>query len=304
MKSPTELPIKMAEFLPLLQDETWCTSYAFYLRWPNGFICHSCQTHHPEIRPQKNPVCRTCGKRSSVTAGTLMHSSKKQLCKWFQAVWWISSDTSSLNIKKMQRQLQLNSYQTAWIWMTKLRLAMQVIIYKKCQGTVLIDSESMLGKVEEGSLAPLLAGVESIADGRTTGRIRMMFCQDSDSTVISHFCDRSFQPGSIIVAPYRDPFISVETTDHIYTLDKGRTFHNTVQKLFSTYHKWYEQKKIRSVSPRSQQDCLDEFCFLQNSTLYPSRLHLFKHLITAVLKHFPAPADTYAGRTDFERGAV
>jgi len=34
MKSPTELPIKMAEFLPLLQDETWCTSYAFYLRWP------------------------------------------------------------------------------------------------------------------------------------------------------------------------------------------------------------------------------------------------------------------------------
>ncbi len=303
MRSVVELPTSIDEFLPLLNDESWCTAYAFTSKWPNGFICPVCASHQPQTRPERKMVCRFCGRRSSITAGTLLHGSKKKLSIWFQAIWWLSAEKSSLTINNLQRRLSLNSYQTAWLWMTKLRSAMKLLGDKKCLGTVLIDAELVNGE-DTQEPARLLAVVESIAEGRAVGRLRMRFSDSLDPDHIATFCSRCADPGSVIAAPGREPFTSVQLGDLLYTIDAARVCHDTVQNIFLTYRRWCSRKKYRLSHFKSPQDCLEEFCFLQNSALYSSKLHLFEALISEILHHNPNQAGYQVRTADQERGAA
>lgn len=293
-------PRHAAELEPRLQDNTWCTAYVFLLRWPDGFICPGCGAHHPIAEPLKNPVCRRCGKHCSVTAGTLLHGSKKQLCSWLQTIWWLTDRKNPPTIKTIQRRLSLQSYQTAWTWMSKLRLAMQLAIREKCKGTVSIDCAPGSPDRYQGNELPILAAVESIAGGRSVGRIRLACCDNLTPAEIVFFLHNCILAGSTIIAPDKDPFQSVKTLDYIYTVDNNRSFHTSVQQIFNLYYAWYSKRNYHTSDPAALQRCLDEFGFQQNSSLYTDRLDSFVHLLSAMLEHEPAPVRNLrtAGRTE------
>ncbi len=301
MRSVVQLPTSADEFVPLLQDESWCTSYAFKLRWPDGFICPACGFHDQQAQPQKRIVCRFCSRCTSITAGTLLHGSKKKLSRWFQAVWWVSCEPASLTIKNLQQRLRLNSYQTAWLWMTKLRAAMKLMEQPKCRGIVLIDAETD----DDSNLrqpAQLLAAVESIADGWANGRLKMMFCDRLEADVVASFCQHSVDPDSTIAAPGREPFTAVNLVDLLYTVDSTKMFHEVVQKIFASFRRWCAQKRCHSSHFRSLQDRLEEFCFLQNCALYSSKLHLFEALASAMLQHCSDRVGSQPAAADLQRG--
>ena len=87
VSAPLHSPAPAAQGGLQFHDESWCAAYASRLKWPQGFVCRACGAAAQRcLRPDK-PLCPACGRSSSITAGTLLHGSKKSLATWLQALW-------------------------------------------------------------------------------------------------------------------------------------------------------------------------------------------------------------------------
>lgn len=125
-------------------DEESCRTYLMKLRWPKGFICPACG--HTEAWQLTGDLfkCKLCARKSSVIAGTIFEGTRKPLTMWFRAIWWVTSQKNGASALGLKRILGLGSYQTAWVWLHKLRRAMVRPGQDKLSGTVQID-ESFIG---------------------------------------------------------------------------------------------------------------------------------------------------------------
>ena len=59
-----------------------------------------------------------------MTAGTVFEGTRKPLRVWFQAIWYLTNQKLGVSALGLKRVLGLGSYQTAWTWLHKMRLAM------------------------------------------------------------------------------------------------------------------------------------------------------------------------------------
>ena len=84
-------------------------------------------------------VCTRCRHETSITAGTLFEMTHKPLRLWFKAMWLATSQKTGASALGLQRVLGLGSYETAWLWLHKLRLAMVRPGRDRLKGCVEID---------------------------------------------------------------------------------------------------------------------------------------------------------------------
>jgi hypothetical protein len=92
--------------------------------WPNGFQCPECG-HDQEhwIGSRKVCQCGRCRYQSSVTAGTLFHSSNVALVQWFLAICLMACDKGGISALRLSRQIGV-SWITAHRMPRKMRHAM------------------------------------------------------------------------------------------------------------------------------------------------------------------------------------
>lgn len=269
------------EFSVRLDDESWCASYAFGIRWPQGFVCPTCGTAHQASGFQQKPLCRACGRCSSITAGTLLHGSKKSLGTWLRALWWLSGERSSISIMKLKTYMGFRSYQTGWSWMQKLRLIIELTNRRKCRGIVLVDGVPAEVSADSDQL---LTAVESVASGRTTGRLQMRRCGSLKQDIIERFCRQTVASGSVIIVPGREPFTSVDIREMICASEDSSFHHDDILRICASYRLWHRRNK--GWAPRHwAQSLVDEFCFLYNGRLYTNRVHLFETLVRVALSN-------------------
>src|ERR1019366_2488864 len=88
--------------------------------------------------------CSGCGRKVSVTAGTIFDRSRIPLQQWFAAAWYITNQKHGVRALGLQRLLGLGSYQTAWTILQKLRTAMVRPGRDRLCGPVEVD-ESYVG---------------------------------------------------------------------------------------------------------------------------------------------------------------
>lgn len=105
-------------------DNSACLDYLTRLRWPAGFVCPACESGESWRTKQGLRTCRACGRKTSVTAGTIFHRTRTPLSTWFAAIWFVTSQKNGDSAQGLQRVLGFGSYETAWAWMHKLRRAM------------------------------------------------------------------------------------------------------------------------------------------------------------------------------------
>ena len=64
-------------------------------------------------------MCAGCGRRTSVTAGTIFDRTRTPLTVWFTACWLFASAKDGVLALSLQRTLEIGSYQTAWARWTR-----------------------------------------------------------------------------------------------------------------------------------------------------------------------------------------
>jgi transposase-like protein len=118
--------VSMPEFFSRYGAEEQCAAALKALRWPQGFHCPRCNAaEHYVVGHGSRTLfqCRACRHQTSLTAGTLMDSTKLPLRTWFLAIFLISQDKTGLSSLALMRHLR-TSYRTAWLIQHKLMAAM------------------------------------------------------------------------------------------------------------------------------------------------------------------------------------
>ncbi len=131
-----DFPKNQAEFDKRFNNEQACYNYLLSLRWPQGFVCQRCGNDRHWQSATALFICTRCEHQHSVTAGTIMHGTRKPLLLWFKAMWWFTTRKSGVNAINLQDLLGFGSYNTAWLWLQKLRSCTVCKGREKLTGTV------------------------------------------------------------------------------------------------------------------------------------------------------------------------
>src|SRR3990172_1774256 len=206
MSASEDFPKTSMEFEDRFGTEDACRNYLMGLRWPEGFRCPSCQGTKAWVNSRHLIVCAGCGRQVSLTAGTVMHGTRKPLRMWFRAMWWVCTQKTGGSARGLQRLLGFGSYQTAWAWLQKLRRAMIRAGREALEGPVEVD-DGFIGGEEEGAIgrqtfkkAKIAVAVEVPGlDRRKIGRVRLQVVKDFSAKSLVGFVLVNVASGSRVI---------------------------------------------------------------------------------------------------------
>lgn len=290
--------------------EAACRDYRVKLRWQEGFGCPRCggEMGWP-LRGRGIVECAACGHQVSVTAGTIFQDTHKPLRLWFQATWLVTSQKSRASALSLKQNLGLGSYETAWVWLHKLRAAMVRPDRDRLQGPVEVD-EAWIGGVEAGvggrqTNTKSLVTIAVEERGRGLGRVRMRRLGAADGPNLSTFVADVVAPGSVV---HTDPWLGYAGLagrgyDHQKVVLMGRGREAAVELLprvhlvVSLLKRWLVGTHQGAVSPEHLDYYLDEFCFRFNRPRSRSRGLLFLRLLENAVRIEPLPYEAIVERT-------
>ena len=170
-----------------------CLDYLDWLRWPDGFACPRCGCTGGWLVADGRYKCVACGKRTSVTAGTLFDRRRTPLTVWFEACWLFASGKDGMSALSLQRSLEIGSYATAWAMLHRLRSVLVRPGRDRLTGTVEVD-ETYVGGEEPGLRGgrakgkKVLVGVAiEVIEPRGFGRCRMQVLTDASAATLHAF---------------------------------------------------------------------------------------------------------------------
>lgn len=107
--------------------EEQCVEALQTLRWPKGFVCPTCghtKGHQLAHRRLMQCASQPCRAQTSITAGTIFHSTKLPLTTWFRAMYHLTQSKNGVSAMELMRRLGV-SYNTAWLMKQKLMQTMK-----------------------------------------------------------------------------------------------------------------------------------------------------------------------------------
>lgn len=114
--------MNLLSFYKKFPDEDACIKHLKEQREQHGVVCSKCGCEHHYWKSYRSQwQCKKCGHRTSLTAGTVMHSTKLPLMYWFIAIHLLTSTKKSFSASELQRQLGHKRYQPIWELLHKLR---------------------------------------------------------------------------------------------------------------------------------------------------------------------------------------
>ena len=296
-----DYPRTLMELEKRFSTEEACREYLFSLRWPDGFVCPSCNNREAWEMSEGRLLCTQCRRQVSVTAGTVFHRTRLPLTTWFRAIWHVTSQKNGVSAIGVQRVLGLGSYRTAWTWLHKLRRAMVRPGRDRLHGEVEVD-ETFVGGEEpgrEGRAAEkkALVAIAAEKNGRGTGRIRMARIPSASKKALHGFIRDAIESGSVV---HTDGWASYGGLDaigysHRVTAFKGKPTDAAVvamprvHKTASLLKRWLLGTHQGAVRNDHLDYYLDEFTFRFNRRTSRSRGKLFYRLLQQATQIGPTP---------------
>ena len=204
LRAGVHYPRSTGEFQSWFATDADCLDYLDWLRWPGGFVCPKCG-HGGWAVADGRYKCAACGKRTSVTAGTLFDRRRTPLTVWFTACWMFAAQKDGVSALSLQRSLEIGSYPTAWAMLHRLRSVLVRPGRDRLSGTVEVD-ETFMGGEEAGLRGgrakgkKLLVGVAvEVRQPRGYGRCRMEILPDASAGSLHPFLTRHVEPGATVI---------------------------------------------------------------------------------------------------------
>jgi transposase-like protein len=186
------------EFERQYGSEEQCFAALLALRTTQGMTCPTCPDGRIYVSGRRIG-CTKCNRRWSITAGTVMASTKLPLKTWFRAMHALTSTKQSVSAVELSRRLGV-SYPTAWYLEKRLRHAMTERESRYVLGgsdstggaapVVEADDVYLGGERNQGSgpagKTPVIAAAERHASGRM-GHIAMKVVASFSSNSVKAF---------------------------------------------------------------------------------------------------------------------
>jgi hypothetical protein len=299
-------PGSIVEFQRRFADEDACRAYLFASRWPDGFSCRACGSGAIGALQRRGVwQCRSCGKQSSVTAGTVMHATRTPLTLWFWAAYLVATHTPGISAVQLQRQLGIARYETAWLILHKLRRAMIAPERERLHDHVEVD-EALIGGHHAGRRGgrqrdgKSVVGVAVEVRGQGSGRLRLQVLPDASGGSLDDFVAATVTAGATVDTDGWPGYAGLRRAGYDHIINKQRHGFPDHQFVLPRAHravsnlKTWLQGTHRGVSPDHLQVYLDEFVFRYNRRRTP--LAAFQTLLGLGSVHPPTTLHQITGR--------
>lgn len=295
-----DYPRTLMELEQRFSDETACLEYLRALRWPQGFVCPSCQENQGLAIRRNLWRCGKCRREVSVKSGTIFQDSKLPLTVWFRAMWQLTCQKNGVSALGLQRALGLGSYKTAWTILHKLRRAMVRPGRERLRGIVEVD-ETYWGAEEQDvhgrqSYDKALIVIAAEEDGHGIGRIRLRHIKDTSRETLHKFITDVIEPGSTVQTDGWQAYRNLAGYSHEARVQKcqpaGVHLLPRAHRVISLVRRWLMGTHQGSVAHEYLQDYLDEFTFRFNRRTSASRGKLFYRLAQQAVQVAPSTYDS------------
>ncbi len=285
-----DYPEDFEQFITRFATEQDCYNYILNLRWPDGFICPCCNHNKSWQTKRSLMVCTACGHQSSITAGTIFQGTRKPLRLWFHVMWWMMCQKTGASAKNLQHTMGFKRYETAWIWLHKLRHAMIRPSRECLKGVVEVD-ETFIGGVEKDAKGRktetktlVVIGVE--VEEKKLGRIRFRIIPDASAESLIPFIKDNIMPDSVVTTDgwlgysplkkenYQHVVLNISQSE-----EKASELLPHVHLIVSLIKRWLLGTHQGAVSPKHLAGYLDEYAFRFNRRLSTHRGKLFYRLM-------------------------
>jgi hypothetical protein len=170
-------------------------------------------------RRLKRYQCRTCGHQATLTAGTILQSTKLPLTTWFLAFYLIGQAKTGMSSLELSRHLGVK-YDTAWLLHNKILRAMSereeaYLLRGKIQmDDSYLGGEHPGGKAGRGSenKIPIVAAV-SLNEAGHPIHARITAVSGFSSEAIADWAKRHLSPGSQVLSDGLACFRAVTTAN-------------------------------------------------------------------------------------------
>lgn len=200
--------LSLTTFVEQYGTEDQCIAAVEEMRWPQGFTCPHCGSANHSIvwhAKVKTFHCLNCDRQTTLTSGTIFHSTKLALTKWFQAIYFLTQSKNNVAALELTRLLGV-CYRTAWRVKHKL---MQVMTEREqttiLGGRVEVDDAYLGGKLPgkhgRGSenKVPFIAAVETSDEGHPKRAIFSPIATFS-SAEVAKWAKASLSPNATVVS--------------------------------------------------------------------------------------------------------
>jgi len=303
-----DYPNDLLEFEERFCTEDACRAYVQRIRWPEGFRCPRCGgTRYWWMTKRRLFQCVQCGLQTSLLAGTIFQDSRKPLRLWFRAMWHISTQKYGANALGIQRVLDLGSYETAWVWLHKLRRAMVRPGRDRLSGVVEVD-ETFIGgekhgKHGRGAAGKTLVVVAAQHDGRRIGRIRLFRVPDATAESLTRVVKEAVEPGSTVCTDGLRSYLELPAMGYQHNAIRkdesvGENPLPKVHLVASLLKRWLLGTYQGAAEPAHLDYYLDEYTFRFNRRTSRFRGKLFYRLVEQAVAIDPVPAKEIWGGTE------
>lgn len=296
-------PKDFQEFLNQFKGEEDCWNYIFELRWPNGYTCSRCNSNKFWLTEKKLIHCSSCENQTSITGGTIFQGTRKPLLLWFHIIWWVVAQKTGASANNLKDFMGFGSYETAWVWLHKLRRAMVRPGRDKLVGSVEVDEtyiggrEIGKGKQGRGAETKTLVVVATECKGKQIGRVRFSCISDASGDNLERFIEDNIEPGSTIITDGWSGYSFLSQSkkyEHEAKIisGSGQEAHELlphVHMVDSLVKRWLNGTHQGNVSPKHLPYYLDEFAFRFNRKLSTYRGKLFYRLMQQAVSTPPMP---------------
>lgn len=285
------LPDTLDQLERLLRDENWCRNYFISARWPAGITCIRCNRDSIVLSESNLTLCPHCGHTFSITSGTLLHGTKKNISLWLMAAWIMCNSLDRLSIRSLQQKLKIKNYQTARNWMIKLRCAKRMADSKKCMGAVEIEDRTLFLR-KENRYCHLFAALEINVKNNVTGRLRMFHCNDLSPAALDRFLHYCVAPDSTVIFPDREPYVTFRSSRYLGITVSPAFYRRGVSQSIDSFLAFQLNHSSNVFSLRRLKTLRDDFCFQENKKLFPDTLAVFENLVASIVKNPPLSSDS------------
>lgn len=236
--------LSLNQFLAKYGEEQQCESAFESARWPEGFRCPKCGSgrHCSYRRGQRVKVyqCSDCRTQTTLTEGTIFHSSKLPLTTWFQAMFFLTQNKNNVSMLELRRLIGV-SYRAAW----RIKHKLMQVMYEREQSTILsgrveIDDAYLGGELPGGKAGrgsenkvPFIAAVQTNNQGHPLYAVFSTvksFCKEE----VESWARRSLVPTSLVVSDGLWCFQAVEAAGCFHQREVvGKERKSTSMECFS-----------------------------------------------------------------------
>jgi transposase-like protein len=215
-------------------------------------------------------------------------------------MWHITNQKFGANALGLQRTLGFGSYQTAWVWLQKLRRAMVRSGREKLSGLVEVD-ETYVGGLEEGvsgrhtEKKTIVAIAVEIHVPKGFGRVRLGHVPDVSAQSLSQFVQEAVEPGSVVHTDGWKGYDDLHKWGYVRkktvlssSPEPAHVVMPGVHRIAALLKRWLLGTHQGAVSARHLDYYLDEYTFRFNRRTSRSRGLLFYRLLDQAVHTDPS----------------